>query len=410
MKWPKDNFIKNIILLSGGSLLAQGINFIAAPLMTRFFTADDIGMFTYITTISYIFTPIICLRYETAIILESDKENVYSLIKICAYVSVILSVFVCVCYGLYFLFANENTLQSYLPILVLLLLISGITNIFNAYNTWRQQYSILTKVSVYRALANLLTIVAFGFGKLSVWGLLAGHTITQLVGLWQQGSNIFLHRKKILGRESADLMSMVKKYRGLPLYSVPAIFFNNASYLSVNFFIADLYGMECLAFYSLSFRLLGVPLSMISNNVGSVFYEKAGKEYAVKGSFATIFVKTFWMLLGISIPIFGIICFIAPDFCTVYFGGDWQVAGEYVRIMCILFAVRFVFAPLTAGILILRKNKAEMFCQMGFCIVSVLVYLMAASMAWNVEAYLYVLAVGFAIIYCLFGAVIYKLS
>lgn len=410
MKGPKDNFIKNIILLSGGSLMAQCINFIAAPLMTRFFSADDIGIFTYITTIAYIFTPIICLRYEKAIILEHDKENVYSLIKISAYLGTILSFLTCGGYVLYFWLTNKSTLQHYLPILILLLLLSGVTNICNAYNTWKQQYSILTKVSVYRALVNLLTVVIFGLGKLSVFGLLAGHTITQMVGLWQQGRNIYLHRKSILRKQYAELMLLLKKYKGLPLYSVPAIFLNNVSYLSVNFFIADLYGMECLAYYSLSFRLLGVPLSMISNNIGSVFYEKAGKEYADKGNFTEIFLKTFWMCVWMSIPIFGIIYFIAPDFCVVYFGPEWKVAGDYVRIMCILFAVRFLFSPLTVGILIMKKNKVEMFCQMGFCFISVLTYLLAASMAWNIELYLYVMATGFAIVYCVFGSIIYRIS
>lgn len=79
----KNNFLKSITILISGSILGQIVNFITAPVMTRFFSPEDIGIYTYITTIAYVFSPILCLRYETAIVLEEDEDNIFAILKFC---------------------------------------------------------------------------------------------------------------------------------------------------------------------------------------------------------------------------------------------------------------------------------------------------------------------------------------
>lgn len=411
MRFIKGTFIKNIILLSSGSLFAQFINFISAPFMTRLFSVDEIGLFTYITSIAYLFAPVICLRYECAIILEEDENNVYALVKACLGICVLLSAIIGVGYFLYFYYCGLDDVIGYVGVIVILLIISGVSIVLNSYNTREQSYKILTKVTVYRALANMVSMVIMGFFAPSTNGLICSHTIAQLVGLWEQGKKLFWDRYRIIRISLSDIKCMAKKYKGFPLYSVPAIFLNNGSYLSMNFFIADLYGMEELAYYAISYRILGVPLSIISNNIGNVFFERASKAYVEKGDFSVIFKKTFFLLCVLCVPVIGGVYVIAPSFCEVYFGTEWYISGEYVRIMCIMYASRFVFAPLTAGILVLKRNKVELVCQLCFFLISLGTYLMAKQVTMiDVNSFLLIDSIGFAIVYVLFGWVIYKLS
>ncbi|MEE0457913.1 MAG: oligosaccharide flippase family protein [Anaerovibrio sp.] len=407
----KNSFFKNILLLSSGSIIAQIINFVTVPFMTRFFSTEDIGMFTYITTISYLFTPIICLRYETAIILEQNNTNVCSLVKLCMIISTVLSIVICGGYYTYFILSEKTELLEYMLLLVFLLLVSGIINILTSYNTRNQEYKLLSKVSIVRSVTNMFLLLYLGYMGTAVHGLLTSHVVSQLMGLKEQSSSLIRDKKKIIYSSWHNVFSMVTKYRGLPIYSVPAIFLNNISYLAINFFIAELYGMEQLGYYALSNRVLGVPLTMIGYNVGNVFFEKASKQFEKTGSFSSTYIETFRLLVVLSIPIIGGIYFLAPWFCEFYLGSEWYVAGMYIRIMCIMFALKFIFSPLTAGIMVLKKNKIEMLCQLCFFIVSIIVYLVSMYVyVLSIEEFLFVISIGFAFVYLVFGVIIFKLS
>lgn len=411
MKFIKGTFIKNIILLSSGSLFAQFINFVSAPFMTRLFSVDEIGLFTYIISIAYLFAPVICLRYESAIVLEEDENNVYALVKVCLTICVFLSAIIGGCYFLYFFYYGRFDVIGYVCVIAFLLIVSGISLVLNSYNTREQRYEILTKVPVYRALANMVSMMFLGIYTHSANGLICSHTISQIVGLWDQGKKLFRDRFIVIGISLENMKDVVQKYKGFPLYSVPAIFFNNCAYLSMNFFIADLYGMKELAYYAVSYRILGVPLSVISYNIGNVFFERASKDYAETGSFSSIYQKTFLLLCVLCVPVIGGIYFIAPWFCELYFGQEWYIAGLYVQIMCIMYASRFIFAPLTAGIFVLKRNKVEMCCQLCFLLISLGIYFAAKLITMiDIKTFLLIDSIGFAIVYMLFGGVIYRLS
>lgn len=403
--------MKSIILLSSGTLLAQVINFVTVPFMTRFFSADDIGVFTYITTITYLFTPIICLRYENAIVLEDEEYSVYALIKLCFIVSFILTVIISSGYYCYFMLLEKNNVGNYICVIAFLLLVSGVTNILNSYNTREEEYVILTKVPVYRAIANMLTILFFGFVHMSLCGLLISHSFSQVTGLWQQGKKLIKNRRDVVNIQYIAMLNVLKKYKSLPLFSVPAIFFNNLSYLSINFLIAELYGMEQLAYYAISQRILGVPLSIITYNVGNVFFEKASKELNESGTYSLTYTKTLCLLCVLCIPIIGSVYFFAPWFCEIYLGNEWYIAGVYVRIMCVMFAFKFIFSPLSAGILVVKKNKLEMVCQMCFFMIVTVAYLISMQISvLPIENFLLIISIGFALVYLIFGIVVYKLS
>ena len=76
-----------------------------------------------------------------------------------------------------------------------------------------------------------------------------------------------------------------------------------------------------------------------------------------------------------------------------------------------MFALKFIFSPLTAGIMVLKKNKIEMLCQLCFFIVSIIVYLVSMYVyVLSIEEFLFVISIGFAFVYLVFGVIIFKLS
>lgn len=59
---------------------------------------------------------------------------------------------------------------------------------------------------------------------------------------------------------------------------MPAHFLNSASYSMLNFYITELFGLGILGYYSITYRILGIPLTLVSLNVSKVFFQRASEE------------------------------------------------------------------------------------------------------------------------------------
>ena len=81
-------FIKNIILLVSGTLLAQSVSIISSPILTRIYSPEAFGELGVFTSITSIFSVFMCLRYELALVIPKEKE--YALALLCLSFSMLL--------------------------------------------------------------------------------------------------------------------------------------------------------------------------------------------------------------------------------------------------------------------------------------------------------------------------------
>lgn len=139
-------YLKSIAILSGGSLMAQAINFIGSIIVARYYTDVSIGYFTYIISIVAMFSTVVNGRYDVPIVSASTEEESFSLIKLSFSISIIVSVLVTI--GTYlFVIIGENEYSERLGELSFvfpLLLIAGLINILNAYNNRHAEYKLIS--------------------------------------------------------------------------------------------------------------------------------------------------------------------------------------------------------------------------------------------------------------------------
>ena len=64
--------LSSITTLASGSLIAQVITILTSPITTRIFTPEELGTYTLLITAVNMFGPIICLRYDLAIVTEKQ--------------------------------------------------------------------------------------------------------------------------------------------------------------------------------------------------------------------------------------------------------------------------------------------------------------------------------------------------
>jgi O-antigen/teichoic acid export membrane protein len=76
----------------------------------------------------------------------------------------------------------------------------------------------------------------------------------------------------------------------------------------------------------------------------------------------------------------------APDFCAWIFGEPWRGAGEFARILSLLYFFNFVASPLSYVFFVAGKQKVEFVWQIALFITTITVFLAPLSLTqvlWN---------------------------
>ncbi|MBK9321222.1 MAG: oligosaccharide flippase family protein [Bacteroidetes bacterium] len=84
----RSGFVKNVTTLVTGTAIAQFINILSTPLLTRIYSPEEFAVFQIFYSIAAIFSVIATLRYELAIMAPENEEEALDLVSISFYASV----------------------------------------------------------------------------------------------------------------------------------------------------------------------------------------------------------------------------------------------------------------------------------------------------------------------------------
>lgn len=397
----KNSFFKNIILLASGSIFAQVIVVICSPVITRLYSVEEIGMYSYLIAMVSMFTAVMNGRYDMAIVSEDEEKNIFPIIKLSLVIGVIVSGIATIGFWIYFCVAKPEYSQSrYVIVFFFFLLVSNaLINVFNSYNNRKKEYKLMTSVYVIRTGCQNVGGVFLGIFKIGILGLLLPYTIGQYWGIKRQAGTLRPSFKEIWSADYKDLKRVAKKHIQLPLFSVPAMFANSFSYSSVTIFMENLFDMSVVGYYSLSTRILGLPLSLVSGNVSKVFFQEASSEYSNTQRFKSSYKKTLCFLVLMAIPMGSIMYFLAPWACKIFFGKSWMIAGEYIRILTPYYMLRFVGTALSPGLLVCKKQKQELLIQILLVFTSIVSYLITIQTSKSVEIFLWSICITKSLVY-----------
>ena len=404
-----NSFFRSISTLMSGSIVAQIITIIAAPLMTRLYSEEQIGEYTLILTAVSMFGTVVCARYDQTIVSENDDHKSYALVKLCFILTIIFSILVSIGYTAYYKFTDAISIH-FLEIFIwifILLLFSGIGLILTAYNNRFKQYKLMASTHVLRTTAKEVSLVGFGFLKFGLLGLLISQLLGIFMGLNSQAKSLRENKEKLAQVTEQDIKEVAQLHMKQPLYSVPASFANSFSYSVLNLFISGLFGNVVLAHYSMSFRMLGLPLALISVNVSKAFFEKASREYGKTGQFYKTYLQSSLLLLAVAVPMTVLLILLAPWAFELFFGQGWETAGRYVQILAPMFGIRLIVGSLTPTMTISKKQGLELILQCLFILCSILTYVFQSI---DVISFLTCISVLYSIVYIVFYFIMLKIS
>ena len=408
MKYIRSNFFKSFIILASGSLIAQLVTALVSPAMTRLFTATSIGEYTYVLSVVNLFYPVIALQYDYMIVTEKDEDKVFALLKLSFILLIISTVLITV--GYLIINFHQKKVGLIAVILSIMMLSNGFVDIIGNYNNRYKQYSLISETYMTRSLAQNLLMLLAGYFKLGIIGLLLSQAIGSLVGLKKQSGLLIKERKRVFTSSFSKMKEVLVKYKNQALYTTPAVFMGSFSYNALNIFMAQFYGNSILGLYSMSYRILGMPVNLVSNNLAKVFYEEAAREYESKGSFLNSYKKTLLLTIPLALGMFIVLVFFAPQIFSFVFGKNWKVAGIMAQILAPMFSAKIVTNTLNPAVAIVQKQGYNMLFQ----IVSVIMFIFLVVFVITFKSKIYVFLILYSVVntglYVYMSIIYYKFS
>jgi len=362
---PESEFIKNVLALFTGTVLAQAIPIVISPLLTRIYTPEDFGLLAIYVSLSGLFGIIATGRYELAIVLPKDNKDGLSLFALSIILTFLIAAFT---FFLVVVFGSQIAswykapkIERWLILIPITVLLTGIYQALNYYATRKKRFGNISVSKVTDSFFNALVKVIMGLKTIGAGGLIVGNIIGQLAGIlaliksfWEKG----VVRQIIMWRQNISVQA--KKYSDFLKINTIHAFSDVLQVTLLIFFMSSFFGSAIVGLYALTLRIIKVPTGFIGGSVSQVFYQKASEKYANGEEIKPMVIKMLGTLALVSAPVFAVIILFGPSLFAFVFGEGWREAGEYAQILSPWIFLSFIISPVSQIPIIVNRQKENL--------------------------------------------------
>ena len=401
-------FWRSILFVFQGQVLAQLIPILSYIIIARLIDAEYFGLFAVWFGIAKLYSIIVTLRLETAIVnepqgYERDKGVVFVILT-----AILISfLFIAVTTIMYFLAPDS---WSAMPSLAWILL--GPCALFLACDitlqTWAAadgRYGDLNKIRLVQAslmsTLQIFLVYLLRDSNALIIGSCLGCFLALLI------SNIIWPLKGVSSTQVlTDLKAFWSKHKRFPMYSLPAD--------SVSSFVAQLpvvivgsrFGLDIAGQLALTLKMMAAPVGLLGRAVQDVFKRHAAIDFAKLGNCAALYKKMFMVLAPGAMLFILVTIAIGEEMFVLVFSDEWRQAGKYAVLLSPSFALGFVASPLSYIVYIVSRQNVDLIWQ----IILLLTVLLALLTPPDIFTTLLTYAAGYSLMYIGYIAISYRLS
>lgn len=398
----KYGFLKNVLTLITGTAFAQIIPIIISPILTRLYGPVEFGTYALFVSVSSILVVISALGYDLAVMLPKRDSRAFMVVIIgflCATLfSILHFVFIRIFGGKVLEWVGYSALIEWAYFWPIYLILSGFKLTLQYWTNRSRQYTILSVSRLIQALTVAAVSLSLGFWGRGVSGLILGLIAGQVSGFiillyfFLTSARHFWIRIKI-----SELFIMLKRYREFPLLNAPTAMLQSAAVQAPALIMGIAYSPVNIGYYGLSNRIVRMPITLIGNAIGEVFYKESMACRHKDVPLTPLLLKTSQNLFLIGLGPAVLFFFTAPDLFEFLFSQEWRVAGEYVQILTFSFLIKFSVAPISKIFFVSGNTKKAAYWRIIY-LLSVYLTLWFASLL-TIKSFLIVYVIHECLLY-----------
>ena len=404
MKILKTEYFKNIYNQAILVFIAQLIPIIFSPIIARLYDENAIAEITGLISFSSILLVFSSLKLENAIVLEKDNEKAKQIVVLVVLLTLIYTL---VSFFGISTFKNEitkvfkiNKVINYVPIYILSY---SLLNILNFWFVRVKKFKLKAYSKLIESISYILFLISLyyiiGYNH---FGLALGKIFGVSVAL------IILYKYSALKLKKTQFKtfkSILIKYRDFPLHNAPSNFVNVIGLQLIVLFIGIYFSKENFGYFGLANMIILLPISFISQSVGSVFFQKISENFISKNykQLKKTFYQTLTLLALIGFSAFLVIYFGSEYIFTTVYGENWLISGKIAKILSIVFLFQMTISPLGVLLIAINKVKINAYWQYGrFVFMTILMFLLLNEFKVSFLSFIYYYSFAVAFVYIVY--------
>ncbi|AFM26936.1 lipopolysaccharide biosynthesis protein [Desulfomonile tiedjei] len=381
-------FIRNAALLAGSAAVTQVIFLSLSPILTRVYSPEDFGILGVFVSVVSMALPLASWRYEYAITLPQDDDiavNVLVLAIIILLGMTLLSGTGLLIFGDYIMKALRVSTGWYFSCL----LVGGLfaSGLFQALNFWalrKKAFSRIARTKLAQGSITAIGQVALGLLHIGPAGLLLGDVVGRTAGIRVLAGLLWTERSNLVGSVSTgQLLKVARRYKRFPYLSCGSGVLNAVGLSIPVVLMASLYGVQAAGFFSLALRLIGLPINLLGQAAGQVFWGEASRMYEDPERLSRLFYRVLLIMFLVSIAMMVPLVVVAPSALALVFGEQWREAGYYVQALSLGFVVDFMATPLSSTLFALERQSWQLGWDAGRLALMLLVFIGVHSLGFS---------------------------
>lgn len=346
----------NVAKISSGTMIGHVISLITLPILTRLYGAEIFGIWALLNSIAILITSVSDLGMSNLIMIDK-KENLLKSYKIISTVSLLISTFFSLLTTVIYTELFNNVSINSVVFFLMIFLISFLSQQIQICYTWlnrNEKYGVLMKNPIINYSFYGIIGIIFGYLGFVEYGFYLAHILGSLATLIHMKRNL---PKSFLNLNIREIYLFIRENKKFVLYQIPTNISNNLKSQMPTFLVNFYWGTVILGYFSITVRILQMPIILIAKAIGRVFFRTITEMERQSKNIGDYVLRNMFRAIKFSIvPIIVLIGF--GDIITVLFLGEkWEMSGDFVRVLALQYFFVFLQDSLQGLAITINKQK-----------------------------------------------------
>jgi O-antigen/teichoic acid export membrane protein len=357
------SLVQNVLALVSGSIVAQLVFLLTAPVLTRLYGFADFGGLAIYNAWVMLLALLGGLRYEHAIIIAQSEETKHRAVALAFSLAFASSAIYLVCavlirYG----FTDAGGLREVLGVLMLIpvgVLAANLGSILNQLTVRDGLFRTLAICAGMQAILGVAIQVGLGLAGvgngLVIGALVASVAYAAALAFALRPARIFVGLRQNM--EIRTLRKTAIEFANFPRYALGA---DTLALVTLSFtpvLVAYFFNPAVAGIFALAIRVVRLPLLVISTAIAGVLRKEGVDRLKQSGDLYPLYRKVVTGLFAVGVLPCAAALLFGPEIFAVVFGDQWSEAGRVVRVLSPGILVEFVAFPLATFFLITDSQK-----------------------------------------------------
>ncbi len=343
-----DPILRGVLIIGTGTALSQILRVLFVPILTRIYPPAIYGTLAIFTSVLSILIVLSTFRYDTPVpMVETDEDAEYLMIisfLITGVATVILLIVTIVHGGAISKSLNLEFLSPHFWLLGVYFFILSTFGIITHWVLRERGYGKIARAGVSQSVSGSTCKIILGLLGFGSFGLIFGEFIALVTGIGVLGGALIPRLiSRVRNLQIEKMIHLAREFKRFPIYSVPSGLINELSLQAPTLLISMLFGFETVGYFSLSYSMLVMPISLISGSIAQVFYGESSELLRTKSQeLLGLYRKTTRRLFMFGTPVIFTAAVAFPVIFPLVFGSAWKDAGIFIIPLSIMVLAQFV--------------------------------------------------------------------